>query len=390
MPASHPSTAACPGGSPQPLPRDHVGATFPRLVDPSSPPVPAACYGCNMSREPSPEVVPAGGRLLLGLAVSAGALALVATLLDLDRVVASFLAARPVMLLAALPLVVTSLLTRARAWQLLLSAPVPLATAFAAVNQGYLVNTLLPLRLGDPARALILARDASLPVLRVLPTVVVERALDVAFALTLLLAGAGALGAQVSGRLSTSAVALALVPFQLAAVALAVALASRHRAGLVARLSSPRGPLRALRLQLAEALAGLAVLEHPGRFARAAVWLGCTWLQAVAIYWLCLAAFVPGPDPLHVAFGLGVAAFGVALPSSPAGIGVVEAAWTGALGLVGVDQEAAFAFAVTSHLLVAAVPVALGGWALARRGVSLGDLYRRLRRAAPTSGGANA
>jgi glycosyltransferase 2 family protein len=333
----------------------------------------------------SPEApAPAWRQTLLGLLVSAVALGLLLALSDLDQVAASFRRARPTLLLAAVPLIATSFLTRARAWQLLLPAPVPLGAVFSALSQGYLVNTVLPLRLGDPARALLLARDSGLPALRVLPSVVVERYLDLVFILTLLLASGAALGVAAVGSLPTTALWVALVPIQLAAAALVLMLVARHRERLTAALGRAEGPWHAARRLLGDALAGLAVLERPSRFAHASAWLGVTWLQAVAVYWLCLRAFVPAPGVVPVAFGLAVSAFGIALPSSPAGIGVVEAAWTGALTLAGVDQAAAFAFAVSSHALTAAATVLLGGWAMARRGATPASLHRQLRDALPT------
>lgn len=320
------------------------------------------------------------GRALLGLAVSAVALGLLLALVDLEAVGAAFRRARVPLLLAAIPLVVASLATRARAWQHLLAAEVPLGATFSALNQGYLVNSLLPLRLGDLARSLLLARDRRLPTLRVLSSVLLERALDLAFVVALLLASSGLLGV-----LPGTTLPLALVPLQLTGVVVALVLAARHRERLQTRLQAAGGRWRTLRRLAVETLAGLAVLDRPGRVARAAGWLACTWLLAVALFWLCLAAFIPHPSLLHVTFGLAISALGIALPSSPSGLGVVEAAWTGALGLAGVDPAAAFAFALASHLLTTAVVVILGGWALARRGATLRALSREVREALPTS-----
>lgn len=318
------------------------------------------------------------GQALVGIAVSAVALGLLLALVDLEAVGTAFRRARPSLLLAAVPLVVTSLVTRTRSWQHLLAVEVPMGPAFAALNQGYLVNALLPLRLGDLARSLLLARDRGLPTLRVLSSVLLERTLDLTFVLALLLASSGLLGV-----LPGPALAIALVPLQLAAVFLALLLAARHRVRLQARLEGSAGRWRTLRRFALDTLAGLAVLDRPGRLVRAAAWLAFTWVQALALCWLCLAAFVPEPSLLHVAFGLAVSALGIALPSSPAGLGVVEAAWTAALGLVGVDPAAALAFAITSHLLTTAVVVLLGGWALARRGATLAALSRQVREAVP-------
>jgi uncharacterized protein (TIRG00374 family) len=73
------------------------------------------------------------------------------------------------------------LLVRGVVWRTLLQGKATFPQTFWTVNQGYLLNNLLPLRLGEVGRAFLLSRKARLGFCRSV-TVLIERALDVAFA----------------------------------------------------------------------------------------------------------------------------------------------------------------------------------------------------------------
>jgi hypothetical protein len=79
-------------------------------------------------------------------------------------------------------------------------------------------------------------------------------------------------------------------------------------------------------------------------------------------------------------FSLGVAALGIAAPSSPGAVGVLELSIVGALSLFGLDASVALALALTIHVIQYLITGLLGSYALAKDGDSLMDLYRRVRR----------
>ena len=65
---------------------------------------------------------------------------------------------------------------------------------------------------------------------------------------------------------------------------------------------------------------------------------GLNWLVAILQYYVMMLAFFPNPTFLSAVFALGVAALGIAAPSSPGALGVFEAALVAACGR---KQEAA-------------------------------------------------
>jgi uncharacterized membrane protein YbhN (UPF0104 family) len=309
-----------------------------------------------------------------GLAVSVVAIAALGWVVDLDGMAAAFEAVRPGPLLPVLPIYVASLLCRALAWRTLLAGRATLVQTFFVLNQGYLVHNLLPLRLGEVARCFLLARVAGLRFFAVVPTVTIERLFDVVLAVSLLLATTPLVWGAESSRALASAVgggvALALV---------VLVLMARHHRELTAAVNRWRRLPGAVRRVIGDILGGLAVLANPWRALLAFGWLALGWGLAIVVCWLMLRAFVPAGGLLHAAFGLGVMAMGVAIPSSPANIGVYEAAWVGALTLCGFDQEPALAFALTSHLLMVATTASFAVWGFMRQGTSLQAVFREIR-----------
>jgi len=91
-------------------------------------------------------------RFVIGIVISLVALTMLIILVDEQQVVAALkqiniLVVAPLMLLLAL-----ALLGRAFAWRIILQEKVSLLQSFFIINAGYLVNTILPIRLGELAR----------------------------------------------------------------------------------------------------------------------------------------------------------------------------------------------------------------------------------------------
>jgi uncharacterized protein (TIRG00374 family) len=119
---------------------------------------------------------------------------------------------------------------------------------------------------------------------------------------------------------------------------------------------------------------GLAVLKSPSRFAGVVFWSLVLWLINAAAFAICFRAF--GIDvPLEAALLLqGIIGFGVALPSTPSGLGVFEAATLLTLQLYGVDSSLAVSYALTYHLTTFLPITLLGLWSLSRLHLKLREL----------------
>ncbi len=243
-------------------------------------------------------------------------------------------------------------------------------TAFFTLNEGYLLNNLLPFRLGEVGRAFLLSRKTGLGFWQVISSIVIERILDLAVAVGLLFATLPfVVGAAWAGQAAVSVGAAVLIGLG------GLYLLARNREWamrLYERLSARLPVLRRLGSGAVGAFFdGLAVLTDGRRFLRAAGFMLLNWGLGIGQYYAHGAGLLPQAQLLWGAFTLGVAALGVAAPSSPGSVGVFEAAVVAALALFGQDASVALALAFVLHLVQIVVTGLLGAYALARDGESL-------------------
>jgi len=317
-------------------------------------------------------------KVVPGILISLIALAILFFLVDWSIFLANLQKAELQYILLALPVYLVSYFTRARGWHLILLEQPPYKKVFFTMQAGYLLNNVLPFRLGEIGRAFLLGKTG-LGFWRVFSTILVERAFDLILAIALLF-GTLPFVVAIPGAWQMTLLIGAVVMvgfgvlYQLA----------RQRQKVLTWFESlgNRWPrlVELGRSSVQSFLAGLAALADGTRFWRVLVWMTLSWILAVCNHFLVLRAFVPDAQILWMAFALGVAALGVALPSSPGSIGIYEAAFVGALTVFGVPYENALAFALVNHAIYVVFTGILGLYALAQEGESLGQLFRQLRK----------
>jgi len=352
-------------------------------------------------RLPSLEPLPAGGghralKIARRVAV-AGALAgaVGGTLLALDRIgmrpiAHALVKSQPVWVLVGLALMCISMLARAVAWHAILRAAVPdalprLADAIQGTTIGVLMSATLPARLGEPSRALIVARRLGRPRERlpaVLGTLVSQTLLNVVALLIL-----GAVMFATIGLFAGRAQALvwyALAPFGvLCAVLVAPALL---RSGLPSRSARVHRWVSQARDELARVRSGLRVFRSPRLGFQATSMQLLAWaLQWVACYVL-LAALGLDLDmgaAAAVLFAVNVTAV---LPLTPSNLGVFQAACLAVLtGAYGVDAAQALGYGIILQAVEIATAVVMGAPALVKEGLSWREVRLRALHTAPVS-----
>lgn len=270
------------------------------------------------------------------------------------------------------------LFVRGMVWRTLLQEKASYKNVFFSINEGYLLNNVLPLRLGEVGRSFLLSRKASLGFWEVFSTIIIERALDVAFAAGLLLSTlpfvVGATWAKQAAIGTGSLVLFGLIVLYLVARNQALAL------NLFERLSN-RFPIlkRIAGNALVTFFSGLTILTNPGRFLAAIFWVSVDWFLSILQYYALLKAFFPEATVLISTFCLGAAAMGIAAPSSPGAVGVFELTIVAALSLFKFDPSVALAFAFVAHLLNYLFTGIIGAFALTREGETLSGLYKSAR-----------
>jgi phosphatidyl-myo-inositol alpha-mannosyltransferase len=312
------------------------------------------------------------------------------TRIGVDRVLASLLASSPGLLAAGLALMCASMVARGFAWYAILGAAptwrrARRRDAMQGTFIGVLMSATLPARLGEPSRALIVARRIgrareTLPI--VLGTMVSQTLLNLLalcilgiamFSNVDLLDGHhGALIASVLAPLGVLAIVLlapALVP-----------------AAAVSRSTRLQGLLAGLRRSLVRVRAGLRVFRHPRQAGIATAsqlgawglqWMSC-WLLLMA---LGLDRHVGVAGAAAVLFAVNVTAL---VPATPANIGVFQAACVAVLvGAFHVSTPDALAYGIVLQFVEILTALVMGMPALVNEGLSWKDVRLRTMHAAP-------
>ncbi len=269
---------------------------------------------------------------------------------------------------------------RGLVWRTLLQEQASFSQVFLTLNEGYLLNNILPFRLGELGRAFLLSKKAGLGFLQVFSTILIERALDVAVAAGLLFA---TLPFVMKANLAWQA-AVMMGSLVIIGLALLYVLARNQSwaLGQYNRLAGRFPRLQGLigQQQINAFFAGLASLTDGKRFLKVVVLILLNWGIALLQFFVLMRGYLPQAQPLWAAFALAVMALGVAAPSSPGAVGVLEASVVGALMVFGLDKSVALAVALTAHLSNYLITGLFGVYALARDGQSLAGLYRDVRK----------
>jgi phosphatidylinositol alpha-mannosyltransferase len=337
------------------------------------------------------KVARAARRVLVTAGAAAGAGLAVLTLqrLGIESIGRAVVAATPVWILVAFALMCASMLVRAEAWHAILRAALPgtrvrRRDAARATMIGVLMSATLPARLGEPSRALIVARRVGrvrdrFPI--VLGTLVSQTLLNIVALVVL-----GAVMFQTVGLFKGNEDALVI-----ATIAPVVLLALVLSAPWLLRRGKPT---RFQRVQQAAAVArgamlrvrtGLQVFRKP----RLGAWALLMQLSAWAIQWLaCYVLLVALGLDSHAGMGAAAAVlFAVnvtaALPATPSNLGVFQAACVAVLSAYGVGKTNALAYGIILQAVEIATAVAMGMPALVREGMTWRDLRLKTLYAAP-------
>jgi phosphatidylinositol alpha-mannosyltransferase len=309
--------------------------------------------------------------------------------LGIESLGRAIVAATPVWVLVAFALMCASMLVRAEAWHAILRAALPgirvrRRDTARGTMIGVLMSATLPARLGEPSRALIVARRVGrvrdrFPI--VLGTLVSQTLLNILALIVL-----GAVMFKTVGLFQGNEDALVV-----ATIAPVVILALVLSAPWLLRRGKPT---RFQRLQQAAALARGAMLEVRSglqvfRKPKLGGWAALMQLTAWGIQWLaCYVLLVAlGLDDQA---GIGAAAavlFAVnvtaALPATPSNLGVFQAACVAVLSAYGVGKTNALAYGIILQAVEIGTAVAMGMPALVREGMTWRDLRLRALHAAP-------
>jgi len=310
--------------------------------------------------------------------------------IGVTNVAASLVASSPGLVAAGVGVMCASMFVRGIAWHAILEAAptwrkARRRDALQGTFIGVLMSATLPARLGEPSRALIVARrigraGETLPV--VLGTMVSQTMLNL-LALAIL-GGVTLSSVSFAGNHTSALLAVALAPIGvlvallLAPVLVPAAAVSRSRR--LARL------LANLRTALVRVRAGLRVFRHPRQASVATLLQLSAWgLQWMSCWLLLMALGLDGKAGLGAAaavlFAVNVTAV---IPATPANVGVFQAACVAVLaGAYHVPTADALAYGIVLQAVEVATAVIMGMPALVGEGLSWKDVRLRTMHASP-------
>jgi glycosyltransferase 2 family protein len=313
-------------------------------------------------------------RFIIGIGLSLVALAVLIIFIDGNQVVAAFKQINILLVAPLMFLLVFALLCRAYAWRIILNEKVSLSQSFLIINAGYFVNTILPFRLGEVARVILLF-PSGFNFWSAVPTILVERIFDLGFALSLFFIGLPfALG------FSLDVFFLYLLAGFVVLASVILILLVKNKAKVYQWLENLTLPGERFKSRLIElvrsVISSLETLSDPLKFTRVLIGMALSWGISLVFQYLVLKAFIPDGNFIMAVFVIGAVAIGISIPSSPGNIGLYEASITLALVAFGIDRSVAFSYALTSHVLNLIVTTIFGSFGLVREGYSLRDIWQ--------------
>jgi uncharacterized protein (TIRG00374 family) len=233
--------------------------------------------------------------------------------------------------------------------------PPSTSAVWRAVSVSALAHNLLPGRLGEAIRVLLLAREADIPPAAATAAVALERLLDLIALLAVTCVPSLLLGRAAGPLRHTSLIGATTA----AVLVAALGLLWRHHATAIACLQRVRPSLARA---LTGFIDGLSAVATPRRLLAAAV----PSLTLPVLLTLANAAALHafGLHASHALALVAVTQLAVAVPSAPSSVGVYHAVATWLLATTGEPAAPTAAFAISTHALAVASSSALGAIAL--------------------------
>lgn len=321
----------------------------------------------------------AKGATWLGIVVSVGLVAYIASTFDLRGAIEAMRLADPRWLALATLAYCLQFPLRGLRWSILLAPikPVGPRTATEVFAVGFLANNVLPARLGDLTRAVVLAKREGLSASSTFSSVVLERVFD-GMTVVAFLSAVLWLDPPPSAWVGTVAVVMAALFLGAALTCGMVAWNDR----LVLQLA--RTFLRWLPPRIVERCVGLIerlaqgfhTLKSPSKTLKTLALSVVIWGAEVVVYVLAQEALGLSLSPFGLALVMAILTLGLTAPSAPGFFGVYEGLIIAGVGVYGVTDPEAPAFAMTMHLIHFLPGSLFGLFASWRSGLELEELRK--------------
>ena len=317
------------------------------------------------------EISPAGGRWItlrrsglvaVEVVITAGALGLLFRGLHVGETAAAFRQANYWLLAPAVGFLLLDLQLRAVRWRILLLPQRGLrhGNLFGATNVGYLVNDVLPFRLGEIARVFLIDQLENTGKVRSVGSIAVERGIDVIAMILLVISLFPFIDEPSWTRGPALIIAIAVVMMFALLIVLSHVNETERAFWKAWFRRVPR-----VGVQIEDAANVLLAALRPLRNLRtlgAVLGLTCViWVSGTLSFLMVMKAFHLDVGYPAAALVIGATTLGMIVPSSPGYVGVFHAIAVKTLTEVfGVPKEQALTYAFAQHAMIYFVPALLG------------------------------
>ena len=266
-------------------------------------------------------------------------------------------------------------------------AAISVGTASNIIAVGYATNNILPARLGEFARAAMLAERTGLPYVQSLTITFLERLLD-GMAI-LLLAVAGTLLIPVEGWMLNTAILAAFVLLSAVMAVLFITMLPQTAIALTSNLFSPFGSkihskAVAFVTQINRGFACLKSMKSTIAVSAASI---LVWVVEGIFFMLIMPCFAIPMGFIRALLTMAFTNLGILIPSSPGYVGIyhfivsktlisvssVAGASPGSVSPLLIDENTALSYAVVVHLVFFITVTVWGVFALARYSMEVGS-----------------
>ncbi len=279
-------------------------------------------------------------------------------------------------------------LIRAYRWRILLQpykAEIPIASLFNSTVIGYLISYLLPGRLGEIARPVILAEKEKIKKAQAIATIVLERLIDALIIFSFFLVSVFIIGSnKVLPLAKIRRISLIITPILLFLVLAIYLLGARWSGPFIEKFCNFVFLIFPARLRKRLTVATLTFTRalHPGLDLRSSAKLGLLsvglWVYIIPFYWFLMRGFAHMRMTLVETVPYFAILYISGIVPTPGMAGSLDLASRVSLtGLFHIEGNTAVAYTLLFHTLQVIVPVMLGFAALWQEGLNL-DKIRRL------------
>jgi uncharacterized protein (TIRG00374 family) len=325
-----------------------------------------------------------GAKIAVALVFGLVLLAIALWGIDLGEMREQIARARAAWLVAAGALYLLAYVIRSLRWRLILSPirTITVGESFSIMMAGYFLNYVIPIRAGEVAKSLFLKRLRGVPVATSLPTVFVDKLLElVSIVLVLLLVPI--LSIDLEGPLAVLVFAV-LAVFVLAVAVLVLAFRNEARAtALLCRLFAwlPRRAYARIAEWMGLFVRGMGVARHNLRALAPLLGLtGAAVLTDACYFLIMFRAFGIEVAFLRVLFGYTLLTLSYILPTPPAQIGynelVIGLIFAGGLTGAAIPRGEVMAVVIVAHALTGLIITGVGLWAFGSMGIRVSESFR--------------